>query len=121
LTEVGNGKVALAIAGRVLDQDAKSVRFSSPSGDSIEKRIGAGFFVAGVQVDFCPEEDWTPTFIALSGEAEVARANILLVKVHHGPGGCGFPIGPHGPYDSQRGRLAWARRSTLVSRGTWLA
>jgi hypothetical protein len=98
-----DGTVTLAIAGRVLDRDAKSVRFTSPSGDSIERRIGAeGFFVAGVEVDFCPEEDWTPTFTAFDGEAEVVRADILLVKVHHKLGGCGFPVGPHGPYDSQR-------------------
>jgi hypothetical protein len=102
-SRIDDGKVTLAIAGRVFDQDAKAVRFTSPSGDSIERRIGAdGFFVAGVEVDFCPEEDWTPTFIALDSEAEVARADILLVKVHHKLGMCGFPVGPHGPYDSQR-------------------
>jgi hypothetical protein len=53
-----DGKVTLAIAGRVLDRNAKAVRFTSPSGDSIERRIGGdGFFVAGVEVAFCPEED----------------------------------------------------------------
>mgnify|MGYP003287518343 CR=1 FL=1 len=66
----------------------------------MERRIGAeGFFVAGVEVDFCPEEDWMPTLTALDGEAEVARANILLVKVDHELGACGFPVGLHGPYD----------------------
>jgi hypothetical protein len=97
-----DGKATFAIAGRVLDPDATAVRFTTPNGDAIESRIGAqGFFVAGVEVEFCPERDWTPTFTALSGEDEIVRASILLVKVDHELGGCGWPVGPHGPYDSR--------------------
>jgi hypothetical protein len=96
----GDGNMTHAIVGRVLDPAARSVRFADPKGRVIETRIGEdGFFVAGLEVEHCPDQDWTPTFTASDGDTEIARADILLVKVYPKLGGCGFPVGPHGPYD----------------------
>jgi hypothetical protein len=97
-------RAIVAIVGRVRNHGVRTVRFTIPDGEAIEARIGAqGFFVAAAEIEFCPKEDWTPTFTALNEAGhEVASASILLVKVHHKLHGCGFPVGPHGPYESSR-------------------
>jgi hypothetical protein len=93
-------RAEVAIVGRVNDREAQVVRFTDPVGETIEAAIGAqGFFVAGVEIDLCPAEDWQPMFSALDeAGGEVASASILLVKVHRRLRGCGFPVGPHRPY-----------------------
>jgi hypothetical protein len=97
--------VTLAIVGKVADRRVRTVRFESFFGGQVERPVGErGFFVAGVDARICPEEAWTPTFVALDGDGnEIARAAITLIDVPrlrgvHAPV-CGFGVGPHGPFD----------------------
>jgi hypothetical protein len=102
LSPIEDGRATAAIAGHVLNRRATAVRFTTPHSEEIERQIGAkGFFVAGVNIEFCPEDGWTATFTALDSNGnELARARILLVAVPANlRGGCGYPVGPHGPYD----------------------
>jgi hypothetical protein len=98
-------EVTLAIVGKVADPRARTVRFEGFFGGQVERAVGErGFFVAGVDAWFCPEESWTPTFVALDGAGdELARAAITMVDVHRDPRvptpSCGFGVGPHGPYE----------------------
>jgi hypothetical protein len=96
----------LVVAGRVLDQAAREIRFTSSSGEQIERPLGAGgFFIAALELEMCPDRNWEPTFTAVdAGGEEVARASILLVDVRSDPRNpnappvCGFGAAPHGPY-----------------------
>jgi hypothetical protein len=97
--------VTLAIVGKVADPRARTVSFEAFFGGQVERTVGErGFFVAGVDARLCPEENWTPTFVALDDNGdEIARAAILLIDVPrisrlHAPV-CGFGVGPHGPYE----------------------
>jgi hypothetical protein len=98
-------EVTLAIVGRVADPKVRFIRFDGFFGEEVERRVGArGFFVAGVDARICPDESWTPTFVALDGDGEeIARAAINMIHVDHDPRmptapTCGFAVGPHGPY-----------------------
>jgi hypothetical protein len=100
------GEVTLAIVGKVADPKVRTVRFEGFYGEQVERTVGEqGFFVAGVDARICPEESWTPTFVALDDDGnEIARGAINLIHVQHDPrmpkaSMCGFGVGPHGPYD----------------------
>jgi RNA polymerase sigma-70 factor, ECF subfamily len=92
--------------GFFADPKVRTVRFEGFFGEHVERAVGEqGFFVAGVDARICPEESWTPTFVALDGDGdEVARAAITLIHVQRvatmpSAPVCGFAVGPHGPYD----------------------
>lgn len=100
------GEVTLAVVGKVADPRVHAVRFEGFFGEEVERAVGEqGFFVAGVDARICPDNSWTPTFVAFDEDGnEVARAAINLIHVHHDPKLpkaplCGFAVGPHGPYD----------------------
>jgi hypothetical protein len=101
----GSEEVTLAIVGKVADPKVRTVRFEGFFGEQVERAVGKqGFFVAGVDAHICPEESWTPTFVALDDDGkEIARAAINLIHVDHHPKipapTCGFAVGPHGPFD----------------------
>jgi hypothetical protein len=104
--EGASQEVTLAIVGKVADPRVRTVRFDGFFGEQVERPIGEqGFFVAGVDARICPEESWTPTFVALDDDGnEVARATINLIHVQRDSRmskawHCGFSVGPHGPYD----------------------
>jgi hypothetical protein len=100
-----DGDVRVAVVGKVADPAVRTIRFDGFFGEEIERPIGErGFFVAGVDARICPDQSWTPTFVALDAKGdEVARAAIGLIDVSTPkkgyPPGCGFGVGPHGPYD----------------------
>jgi len=67
------------VGGRVAAPAARSIRFSTPTGDSIEQPIGtSGFYVAAFTTTaMCA--NWEPTLTALNAEGEeVARTTIRL-------------------------------------------
>jgi hypothetical protein len=91
------------VVGRTTDSNARTIRFQTPEGESIEAPLGAdGFFIAAVPIaDECPAQDWAPTFRALGSDGTtLEQARILLVRVD--PHACGWPNIPDGP-DLRRG------------------
>lgn len=98
--------VTLVVAGRVLDPDARRIRFADATGDAIERPLGAaGFFVVGVRQPACTGESWSPVFTATDAQGDpVATARITLIYVdqrHAQSNSCGvwgFEGTPHGPY-----------------------
>ena len=92
------------IGGRVADDRATAVSFSTPTGDQIVRPLGAGgFYVAQVPWSGpCPSQDWNPLFVALGPEGErLAEARILLMRSEFDADGrlvaCGGAVTPHGP------------------------
>lgn len=79
---VGSSGSRYLIAGRTTDANARAIKFTDPSGESITRRIGSsGFFVASVIVEgeLCPDGGWKPVFIVLSADgSELSRASITL-------------------------------------------
>jgi hypothetical protein len=101
----GDPDQIMVVAGRVLDSDARRLRFADATGDDIERPLGAGgFFVVGVHQPPCTGTSWSPIFTATDAQGNpVATARITLTYVdpHHGERGnpCGgFEGTPHGPY-----------------------
>jgi hypothetical protein len=107
---MGGARDVSVIAGRVADDRARSVSFSTPDGDAIVRPLGAGgFYVAQVEAagsklgGHCPATDWQPVFVARGADGErLVASRILLVRTDFGPGGrvlsCGGEVTPHGPY-----------------------
>ena len=97
---VGASSGVSVVAGRVAVDGARTVRFSSPTGDEIERPLGpSSFYVAGVQTaNRCPATNWKPTFSAFDAEGrELLSSQILLEQVdRYGCGGAA--TAPHGPY-----------------------
>jgi hypothetical protein len=87
------------IAGRTTDPEARTIRFSYPTGAPIRRAIGAsGFFIAAVRTDnsACASGDWKPTFVVLGADGkERASATITLGSAPSAsPGVCVFAA-PH--------------------------
>jgi hypothetical protein len=96
---VGGASGVWVVAGRVTVDGARTLRFSSPAGDRVERPLGPdGFYIAGVQTaGGCPARNWEPTFSAFDSDGrELLRSQILLEKVDRY--GCGGATAPHGPY-----------------------
>jgi hypothetical protein len=103
--------VTYVIAGRVDSPQAKTLRFTDPAGDTIERPIGSsGFYVAALhgRLPFpvvragkgltCPAADWNPRFVALDSDGNLVRqAQILLVHVDERHCTAGSQVTPHGP------------------------
>jgi hypothetical protein len=89
----------LAIIGRVQADGARSIEFADQLGTQVQRTLGAGgFFIAAMPVTMCPDDSWTPTFVARdAGGNEVARATIPMIWVRHDLHACGFGGAPHGP------------------------
>jgi hypothetical protein len=101
---LGGSQDIWTIAGRVSDQRARTVSFSTPAGDPIVRPLGAGgFYVAQVPWSgHCPAKDWSPLFIALgAGGEKLAESHILLMHTDlDGQGralACGGSVTPEGP------------------------
>jgi hypothetical protein len=101
-----DGLSTKVVVGRVLADGASTLRLTDPSGEIIERTLGAaGFFIVGVVDTGCPEESWSPTFTAYDTDgAVVAKSHITLVYVDpkRPDGGCGWENTPHGPYAFDR-------------------
>lgn len=100
------------IAGRVADDRAQSLSFTSPFGDRIVRPLGAGgFYVAQILLvtqafgGQCPPDGWSPIFKALGpGGEELGEWRIPVLQSDVDAQGrvmsCGgsvTPIGPRGP------------------------
>jgi hypothetical protein len=99
------------IGGRVADDRATAISFTTPTGDPIVRALGAGgFYVAQVPWPGpCPSRDWSPLFVALGPQGErLAEARIVLMRSDFDAHGrlvaCGGAVTPHGPEPSLAGR-----------------
>ncbi len=101
------------VVGRVPDHQARTIRFATLEGESIEAPLGAeGFFIVSLDTGrdvgsacWTWKGDWAPIFTALDGSGTPVRtARILLVRVDRALHACGFPNIPHGP-ELRRGPL----------------
>jgi hypothetical protein len=94
-----DGEQMYVIAGRTTDPEARTIRFSDPSGASVTRPIGSsGFFIATIRTDTpaCASGDWAPTFDLLDiNAAQRSTATITLGTAPAGsPGVCIFAA-PH--------------------------
>jgi hypothetical protein len=92
------------VGGRVADERARSIDFTTPSGEPIVRSLGVGgFYVAQVPWSGrCPTRDWAPTFVALDTDGNiVAEAKISLLHSDYDakgrPSACGGGVTPVGP------------------------
>ena len=99
---LGGSSDVLVIGGRVADQRATAISFSTPTGKPLVRPLGAGrFYVAQVPWSGrCPDADWAPVFVALRpGGEKLAEARIMLLKVNRSRGlvtSCGGSVTPAG-------------------------
>jgi hypothetical protein len=100
---LGGSSNVLVVGGRVADERATAISFSTPTGKPIVRPLGAGgFYVAQVPWSGrCPEADWNPAFVALGPQGErLAEARIMLLKINRSHGrvtSCGGSVTPAGP------------------------
>lgn len=87
------------IAGRATGADARTIRFTGPTGDVITRQIGSsGFFITKISVDgsACSNGNWAPKFSALGADGkEVASATIKLGSSPRGSTGVCVFAAPH--------------------------
>jgi hypothetical protein len=102
---LGGSQDVQVVGGRVADARATAISFTTPSGETIVRPLGAGgFYVAQVPWSGgCPTTDWNPLFVALGrGGETLAEARILLIKSYivgkANVFACGGSVTPHGPY-----------------------
>jgi hypothetical protein len=93
------GQQTYLIAGRTTDPEARTIRFSDPTGTPITRTIGSsGFFIATVRTEksACANGDWRPTFSQLgaNGEQHASIAVTLGSAPSASPGVCVFAA-PH--------------------------
>jgi len=108
---LGGSANVWVLAGRLADERAQSVRFVTPSGDTIVRPLGAGgFYVARISLagqplgGHCPPKGWTPIFVALDPNGEklgewripVLRSDVDAQGRVLSCGGSVTPIGPRG-------------------------
>jgi hypothetical protein len=100
---LGGSSDVLVIGGRVADQRATAISFSTPTGKPIVRPLGAGgFYVAQVPwFGRCPDADWAPAFVALGPDGgKLAEARIMLLEINRSGGrvtSCGGSVTPAGP------------------------
>jgi hypothetical protein len=89
-----DGHTTLVVGGRVDDPAASTVRFTSPTGEAVERPVGSsGFFLAGIDLQLppCPSAGWTSTFTAVGDNGrEIARTTVPLVQSHANGSVCVF-------------------------------
>lgn len=101
---LGGSADVLVVGGRVADERARSINFTTPTGEPVVRPLGAGgFYVAQVPWrGHCPKHDWAPRFIALDFDGNtVAEAKISLLHNDYDAEGrvmaCGGVVTPTGP------------------------
>jgi hypothetical protein len=102
---LGGSQDVWVLGGRVADERARSVTFSTPDGAPIVRPLGAGgFYVAQVPWSgHCPAKDWNPLFVALGADGQrLGEARILLLQNEfdtqgHALHACGGSVTPRGP------------------------
>ena len=109
------GMVTYVLAGRVNIEDARTIRFTDPTGSPVERAIGSsGFYVAALRINLektfpisrpegmvCPGKDWEPTFVALGSDGRrLLESKITLVHFDRNLCVFGGEVTPHGPYPS---------------------
>ncbi len=95
----GSDQQIYLIAGRTADPEARTIRFTSPTGAPITRAIGSsGFFIAAVRTDgsACSNGDWKPRFSVLgaNGEEHASITITLGSAPTDSPGVCVFAA-PH--------------------------
>ena len=97
-----DGGQTYVIAGRTTDPEARTIRFSDPSGVPITRPVGSnGFFIAAIHIDTpnaCASGDWKPTFGVLGADGrQRSSATITLgaAPARLRGGTCSFAFGPH--------------------------
>ena len=83
-----DGQNTYVIAGRTTDLDARTVRFSDPTGAAVTRPTGSsGFFIATIRTDTsaCANGDWTPTFTVIGADGEQLSSD--TVALGSGPSG----------------------------------
>ena len=100
---LGGSSDVLVIGGRVPEQRATAISFSTPTGKPIVRPLGVGgFYVAQVPwFGRCPDADWAPAFVALGPDGQkLAEARIMLLEISRSRGrvtSCGGSVTPTGP------------------------
>ena len=94
-----DGEQVYLIGGRTSDADARTIRFSDPTGTAVTRPIGSsGFFIAAIRtpVSACANGDWKPTFNVLDADGKKrGSATITLGSAPSAsPGVCIFAA-PH--------------------------
>jgi hypothetical protein len=94
-----DGEQTYVIAGRTSDPEARTIRFSDPSGTTITRPVGSsGFFLAAIRTGMpaCANGNWKPTFTVVGADGkERTSATITLGAAPSGsPGVCVFAT-PH--------------------------
>lgn len=94
-----SGEQTYLIAGRTTDPEARTIRFSDPTGAPITRTIGSsGFFIATVRTNesACANGDWRPSFTVLgaNGEERASFTITLGSARSESPGVCVFAA-PH--------------------------
>jgi hypothetical protein len=100
---LGGSAEVWVIGGRVADERAGSISFTTPGGEPIVRPLGAGgFYVAQVAWPArCPRKDWNPLFVALGANgAKLAKSRIVLLHSDFDAKGrvlaCGGSVTPRG-------------------------
>ena len=82
------------IAGRTTDPEARTIRFSDPSGATVTRPIGSsGFFIATIrsETSACANGDWRPTFSVIGADGQQRSTDaITLGFASPSPGVCAF-------------------------------
>lgn len=100
---LGGSQDVLVIGGRVADERATAIAFTTPTGEQTVRPLGAGgFYVAQVPWSgHCPAKNWNPLFVAVGAEGQkVAESRILLLQTDLDAQGralgCGGSVTPRG-------------------------
>ena len=101
---LGGSQDVWVVGGRVADERARSITFSTPDGAPMVRPLGAdGFYVAQVPWSGCPAKNWSPLFVALGADGQrLGQARILLLQNEfdtqgHALHACGGSVTPRGP------------------------
>lgn len=88
------GYATLVVGGRVDGGAGGTMRFTGPSGNSIERPVSSsGFFVGQIRISLppCAAGDWSPTFTARDPNGnEIAQSTITLIQAPQGGHVCVF-------------------------------
>jgi hypothetical protein len=94
-----DGQETYVIAGRTTEPDARTIRFSDPTGAALTRPVGSsGFFIATIHTDLpaCASGDWKPTFSVVGADGLQRSSDTITLGSARAaaPGVCVFAA-PH--------------------------